>query len=183
MANYNIFDVFQWTARNRPEYLAAIEKRPSGSQWGGNGYMPWQHLAALPWQQLPREQYQTGIHLRECDYFFVQNFPVLRSTQAFKLLADFTEDYTSVELRHGAHGFELVSHLVQPIPTDEAWLILGPAKDKNKELVPNQKTVWAAYPGSLTASIKHVPGFDGTLGSLIEAARSGVAIAVKGVNQ
>jgi hypothetical protein len=42
--------------------------------------------------------------------------------------------------------------------------------------------VWAAYPGQMTASIKHIPKFDGSLPSLVQAARQGVKIAVKGVS-
>jgi hypothetical protein len=101
------------------------------------------------------------------------------ATQAFRLLSDF-EDYSSIELRQGGHGVELVSHLVQPVSTKEAWLILGQAKDRDGQVVPNQKMVWAAYPGQMTASIKHV-GFDGSLSSLVQAARQGIKIAVKGV--
>jgi hypothetical protein len=176
-----ILNAFTWTAEHRSAYLSAIEKRPSGSQWGGDGFMPWQQLATLPWQPLPKADYCQGLHLPSCDYFFLQDFDLGGATQAFRLLSDF-EDYSSIELRQGSHGAELVSHLVRPVSTKEAWLILGQASYQDGQVVPNQKMVWAAYPGQMTASIKHIPKFDGSLPSLVQAARQGVKIAVKGVS-
>lgn len=179
-----IIRAFNWTAVNRPKYLADIERRPAGSQWGRGGYMNWMDLAFLPWCQLPRGRYIQGMHLDSCDYFFLQSYPFEGATQVIKLLSDFgVKECKSIELREGSHGLELVSPLVRPTLTNEAWLILGQARYENKEIAEGEQMVWSAYPGPLTASIKHVDGFDGTLDSLIKAADRGIAIAVKGLNQ
>lgn len=184
MSRSIIYEAFEWTAKNRPEYLEAIEKRPSGSQWGGDGLIPWQELASLPWEQVRRENYAPGVHLNTCEYFYLNELDKFSpgATQAFKLLSDF-EEYSTVKLQEGPHGWELVSQLVIPSPTTEAWLILGPAKNEAKETLANQKMVWSAFPGAITASIKHVEGFNGKIESLIKAANQGVAIAVKGLRK
>jgi hypothetical protein len=174
-----IFDAFSWTAIHRPDYLKAIESRPTGSQWVG-GVIPWQQLAAWDWQQLPLQEYRPGLHSEDCLYFSYRGFQLNGSTQAFKLLSEF-QDYSSVQLVQGAHGVELVSHLVSRQYTCDAWLILGQAKTQDGQVVRDRLMVFAAYPGALTASIKRVPGFDGTLESLIQAANQGYAIAVKGL--
>ncbi len=108
-----------------------------------------------------------------------KEFPLGGATQSFKLLSNF-QDYSSIKLREGAHGLELVSPLVNPFPTNEAWLILGQAKKEDKKVVPNQQMVWAAYRAALSASVKHIQGFDGSLESLIQSAYRRIVFAVRG---
>lgn len=174
-----IKNALQWTAKHRPLYLKAIEKRETGSHWGR--VLPWQEMIALPWEKLPTSRYIQGIHLTDCQYYFLSKIdrllPLARKN--FRLLSSFDrEELRSVQIQEGSHGIELVSPLVREDQPTIAWLILGQARYENKEIANDQVMVWSAFPGDLTASIKHVPEFDGTLESLINC---NLPIAVKGL--
>jgi hypothetical protein len=181
-----IWEAFEWTANHRPVYMADIERRPNGSQWGtaeeGDNYQSWRKLAKLPWQQLPTAEYQKGLHQDKCLYFYLSEEAVKEhlpnAYQNFRLLDSFSpEELIEVYVFEKAHGVELVSPLVvayEDVKT--AWLILGPANTNDGIIVPDQLQVWTAYPGELTASIKQIKEFDGTLGSLRQI---GLPVAVK----
>lgn len=170
---------FEWTALHRPEYLKAIEKRPSGSQWGkgDRAFIPWQKLAVLPWQMLPRDEHCQPIHLEQCFYFWVDGEHIPSAFTNFRLLSEFN-DLSKVEVVTGSHGLELKSHEVSQRPANIAWLILGVAKDSNGVIHEGKLIVWSAFPGELTVSLKHIPQFDGTIESLMGL---DLPIAVKGV--
>jgi hypothetical protein len=175
----DVWKAFFWSNQHRRAYLEAIENRKTGSHWGRS--VPWKELADLPWQKLDEDEYLDGVHLKNCQYYFLDESDTQRhlpfARQNFRLLSSFNEsDLDSVELREGSHGAELVSKLVSEQIPNTAWLILGQARYEDKQEA-DALMVWSAFPGELTASIKHVAGFDGTVGSLL---RSNLPIAVKG---
>lgn len=174
-----IISAFKWCADFNPSHLETIEQRTSGSQWeydDKNKY-PWQQLTKLSWKRLYKYEYNPLIHKGDCQYFHVNSDKVL-GMQKFQLLSEF-EDYSSIQMVDGNHGIELVTNQVVEVPTHEAWLILGTAQDSNETKHPNKLMPWTAYPGELTASIKNIPGFNGTLDCAIAAAANGYPIAVK----
>jgi hypothetical protein len=170
---------FKWCADFNPNHLLTIEQRSNGSQWqykGKNKY-PWLQLTKLPWKRLYRYEYNPLIHKEDCHYFYV-NCNTILGMQGFKLLSEF-EEYSSIQMMDGNHGIELVSNQVVATSTNKAWLIIGTAQDSSGTKHPNKLMPWTAYPGELTASVKNIPGFNGTLDCAIEAAANGYPIAVK----
>lgn len=174
-----IWQAFFWTEQHRLPYLQAIENRTTGSHWGR--VLPWREIANLPWQKLGKDEYIEGIHLNSCQYYSLEELDTQRclpsARQNFRLLSSFSEnELSSIEVREGAHGVELVSSLVKEQKPSTAWLILGQARYEDKTKA-DSLMVWSAFPGELTASIKHINMFDGTLNSLLN---SNLPIAVKG---
>jgi hypothetical protein len=174
-----IWQAFLWTEQHRLPYLQAIENRATGSHWGQ--ILPWREIANLPWQKLGKDEYIEGIHLSSCQYYFLEELDTHRclpsAKQNFRLLSSFSEnELSSIKVREGVHGVELASTLVEEQTPNTAWLILGQARYEDKTKA-DAIMAWSAFPGELTASIKHVQGFDGTLNSLLN---SNLSIAVKG---
>jgi hypothetical protein len=170
-------EIFDWTARHQPNQVKALEKRKGGSQWK-NGYLSWDAIARLPWQKLDRKDYREVIHFAFCDYYYIYGSHI--GIQEIKLLSDFLDEEVSrVFLREGNHGIELACDraLIFPEPTNQAWLIVGQAAIDSQP-IPNKKMVWTCYPGLLSASIRLIPEFDGSVQSLIEV-RDRYPIAVK----
>ncbi len=179
---HSIVSAFKWCADFNPNHLQTIEQRTNGSRWQYNdkNEYPWQQLTKLPWTRLHKHEYKPNIHKDDCEYYYHHGDTQL-GLQAFKLLSEF-RNYSSIQMVEGKHGVELVSDEVVPTPTNKAWLILGVATDSNGVKYPDQMMPWTTYPGELTASIKHVPTFDGSLDSLIQAAQNGYPIAVKAIH-
>lgn len=176
--NTTIIQAFQNLANTNPQWLSAIEQRPTGSQWIGER-IPWQVLSVLPWEiVLPNRRYK-GIFQPNCFYFHLSPLVAVDiGYENIRLLSDFKGDYSSIELHEGSHGKELVSKEIKHlIPTCEAWLIVGP--DSNFE----QHIVYTAYPGRIAASINKADNWDGTISqsSLDMVCLNGLPIAVKGI--
>lgn len=173
-SRFLIYEAFNNNLRNlRPEWLAAIEKRPTGSQWIGEK-IHWQVLANLDWQFVPLSQKYKGIFQQDCLYYYLNSYIPI-GIENIRLLSDFDGDFSSIELREGAHGKELISSKVQPMPTTEAWLIVGN--------LATEPIIYTAYPGRIAASIASVDMWDGSLSQagLEMLVLSGKPIAVKGV--
>lgn len=174
-----IWQAFLWTEQHRLPYLQAIENRTTGSHWGK--VLPWREIANLPWQRLDKCDYIDGVHLNSCHYYFLDELDtqrcLLSARKNFRLLSSFSEnELSSIKAREGAHGVELISSIVEEQIPNTAWLILGQARYEDKTKA-DSLMVWSAFPGELTASIKHINMFDGTLNSLLN---SNLPIAVKG---
>jgi hypothetical protein len=156
------------------DWLKAIENRRSGSHWGG--FMPWQCLAGLPWQRLADSERIEGLHSPECDYYFAYDCLPFEAVEHIKLLSDF-ETFDWIIIAEADHGTELVAFNMEAVPTNEAWLILGPDKD-----YPDKKIVRTCYPGRFAISPTQHPAWDGTRECFQVIADSGFPVAVKGVN-
>lgn len=172
-SKFLIYKAFNNLQNIRPEWLAAIEKRPTGSQWLGEK-IHWQVLANLDWQFVPFCQQYKGIFNENCLYYRLDSHVPI-GMENIRFLSDFNGDFSSIELHEGAHGKELISSKVQPTSTTEAWLIVGN--------VTTEPIIYTAYPGRIAASIAAVDMWDGSLSQtgLEMLVLSGKPIAVKGV--
>ena len=181
-----IVSAFQALEDSDPDWLQAIINRPAGSQWG-RILESWSEIASLKWRRLALEERVDRLHLPQCIYYHhistEDDSPPtgldLRATENMKLLSEFEGDFSSIQLVDGAHGLELVSELVEPTPTREAWLIIGP---KRGELYP-PSVVWTAYPGRIAASVTKHKLWDGSLRCLQQIGQDCLPIAVKGLNR
>jgi hypothetical protein len=171
---HSAFSLLEVTDR---QWLRDIENRPSGSQWGR--FMPWQELAALDWRKLPEAEKIPNVHAPECDYYHVNTGLHEGALENIKLLSEF-KDFDSIMIVQGAHGLELQSVKVQPRPTSEAWLVIGPLKDAKGQQT-SKKIVRTAYPGRFAVSILTHPLWDGSYRCLGPISRSNVPVAVKGM--
>lgn len=156
------------------------ETRTAGNHWGGTRLG--KELAQLPWKALLPSSTLGHIHLQGCEYCFLDRGDTAKylpaAKQNFRVLSSFgSAEIAGVELREGEHGSELVNQLVREEVSSTAWLILGQAvhEDKTKG---DGLMVWSAFPGELTASIKNMKSFNGTLGSLLVI---DLPFAVKGI--
>lgn len=169
-----IYRAFKRLETVNRDWLKAIENRRSGSHWGG--FMPWQGLAGLPWQRLADDERIEGLHSPECDYYFARDCLPFEAMEHIKLLSDF-ETFEQIIIAEADHGTELVAFNMEPVPTNEAWLILGPDK-----VFVVEKIVRTCYPGRFAISPTQHPAWDGTRECFQAIADSGFPVAVKGVN-
>ena len=205
-----IVAAFQRLKQHNPDYLEAIELRPTGSQWRRWKCDPkkaspnlemlrqptskqwrrwccrwerratWEELAALPWQMLPSSERVEGVHRIECMYYRCTSGLDATATEHIKLLSEF-DNFDDIYIHEGPHGVELLSHLVEETYTEEAWLILGPLSLAS-DSESNDLIVYTAYPGRMACTVTHHPLWDGTATCLPAIAKTNIPIAVKGVN-
>lgn len=169
-----IFSAFDLLQQINPTWLDGIINKQNGSQWGER-LKGWTEIATLPWKRLPSAELIEGMN-PQCSYYHCTSGLFANATENIRLLSEFGGDFSSIQIKQGTYGVDLVSDLVQPRRTRQAWLILGP---RQGSAGCKPEIVWTAYPGQFAICASAHKLWDGTLDCLELLSTSGVPIAVK----
>lgn len=169
-----IFSAFELLEQMNREWLDGIVNKQNGSQWGER-LKSWTEIATLPWRRLPSAELIEGMN-PQCDYYHCISGLFANATENIRLLSEFNGDFSSIQIKQGPYGVDLVSDEVQPRKTRQAWLILGPRQNSTGC---KPEIVWTAYPGQFAICASAHSLWDGTPGCLKSLNDSGIPVAVK----